>query len=133
MANLLYPKYKEAIVAGTTLTLSAAVVKVCLVDTGAYTYASTHANLSDVPAAARIWTSPALTAKTFTNGTFDAANTTLTAATGVQSEALVLYASGTTSVSSKLVCYIDTGTGLPITPDGTDIVISWNTSGIFAI
>ena len=133
MTNLLYPKYKEAIVAGTTLTLSSAAVKVCLVDTGAYTYASTHANLSDVPAAARIHISPALGSKTFTDGVFDAADTTLTAATGVQSEALVIYRSGTTSVSSQLVAYIDSGSGLPVTPDGTDIVITWNASGIFAI
>ena len=134
MANLLYPLYKENVIAGNDgYSLSAAVVKVILVDTGAYTYAATDQYLSDVAVAARIHTSPALTAKTFTSGTFDAADTTMTAATGVQSEALVLYTSGTSSVSSELICYIDTGTNMPVTPDGTDIVVTWNSSGIFAI
>ena len=135
MTNLLYPLYKENVIAGNDgYSLSAAVVKVVLVDTVAYTYAATDQYLSDVAAGARIHTSPALASKTFTGGTFDAANTTLTAVTaGPAAEALVLYTSTGAEASSELICYIDTGSGLPITPDNTDIVISWNASGIFAI
>ena len=36
--------------------------------------------------------------------------------------------------TSPLVAYIDTGvTGLPVTPNGGDIAVAWNASGIFAL
>lgn len=132
MANAVYPKWKENAIAGN-YSLSAAVVKVLLVDTLSYTYNAAHENLSDISAGARIFTSTALTGKTFTNGTFDAADKTLTAVTGNQSEALVLYTSGTSSTSSELIAFIDSGTNLPVTPNGGDIIVQWNGSGIFSL
>jgi hypothetical protein len=39
-----------------------------------------------------------------------------------------------TESTSALICFLDTGvTGLPVTPNGGDITITWNASGIFAL
>lgn len=133
MANAVYPKFKENILAGNAgYSLSAAVVKVVALST-TYTYAAGHQYLSDISASARVFVSTALATKTFTDGTFDAADKTLTAVTGSQVTSLVLYISGTSSASSELVCYVDTGTSLPVTPNGGDIIVQWNGSGIFTL
>jgi hypothetical protein len=72
--------------------------------------------------------------KTFTNGVFDGTDVTFTAVTGASVEAIVLYIDTGTASTSPLVAYIDTSvTGLPVTPNGGDITITWNGSGIFAL
>ena len=46
----------------------------------------------------------------------------------------VIYIDTGVAGTSRLVAYIDTGvTNLPVTPNGGDITITWNASGIFAI
>jgi hypothetical protein len=35
--------------------------------------------------------------------------------------------------AQRLIAYIDTATGLPVTPSGTNIVVTWHASGIFAL
>ncbi|MEU0937614.1 hypothetical protein [Embleya sp. NPDC005971] len=125
MANSLYPSAKQAFLsAGINLTSDT--VKAVLVDTGAYTYSAAHANLSDVPAPARIATSGALASKTITNGVFDAADVTITGVTGTTVEAIVVYKDTGTASTSSLIAYIDSGTGLPYTPNGADVTISWD-------
>jgi hypothetical protein len=72
--------------------------------------------------------------KTYTNGVFDGADVAFTAVTGNTAEALVLYIDTGVAGTSRLVAYLDTGvTGLPVTPNGGDINLSWNASGIFAL
>jgi hypothetical protein len=72
--------------------------------------------------------------KTFTNGVFDGADVTYTAVTGNSVEALIIYIDTGTAGTSPLVAYIDTGvTNLPVTPNGGNISIVWNASGIFAL
>lgn len=134
MANALYPKYKEALISGGSgVDLSGGTVKVVLLDLADYTYSSSHEFFSDIPAAARV-AEVTLGTKTFTDGVFDAANATLTAVTGDQSEALAIYVDTGVEATSRLVAYIDTGvSGLPVLPNGGDINISWNASGIFAL
>jgi hypothetical protein len=72
--------------------------------------------------------------KTVTNGVFDGADVTYTAVTGNSVEALVIYVDTGTAATSPLVAYIDTGvTGLPVTPNGGNISVTWNASGIFSL
>ena len=134
MANALYPKWKEQLLQFTTNNnLSAGTVKVALVDTGVYTYNAADQFYSSVTAAA-VGTPQTLGTKTFTNGVFDAADVTFTAVTGASVEALVIYIDTGTAATSPLVAYIDTSvTGLPVTPNGGNIAITWNVSGIFAL
>jgi hypothetical protein len=77
--------------------------------------------------------SGALAFPTTTAGVADAEDVTLTAVTGDPSEALIIYQHALTvggtalaETSARLVAYIDTATGLPVTPNGGDVVISWD-------
>ncbi len=133
MANALYPTYKQLIL-GAGLNLTTLNLKVVLVDTGAYTYSAAHDFLDDIAVGARIATSGNLASKTVTSGVFDAADITITAVSGVTVEALVIYNDTGTAATSNLIAYMDTGvTGLPFTPNGGDVTIQWNGSGIFAL
>jgi hypothetical protein len=131
--NAIYPKFKEqALQAG--VNLSSGNIKAVLVDLADYTYSAADEFLSDVAVSARVATSGNLASKTFANGLFDAADATFTAATGDQSEALILYIDTGTAGTSRLIAFFDTGvTGLPVTPNGGDINITWNASGIFQL
>lgn len=134
MANALYPKWKEQLLQFTANNnLSAGTVKVALVDTGIYTYSSTDQFYSSVSSAV-VGTPQTIGSKTFTNGVFDGADVTYTSVTGNSVEALVIYIDTGSAATSPLVAYIDTSvTGLPVTPNGGDIAITWNASGIFAL
>lgn len=134
MANAIYPKWKEQLLQFTTNNnLSSGTVKVALVDTGTYTYSASHQFYSSVSSAV-VGTPQTLGSKTYTSGTFDAADSTFTAVSGASVEALVIYIDTGSSATSPLVAYIDTSvTGLPVTPNGGDIGITWNASGIFTL
>ena len=132
MASVVYPKFKEGILQGTW-NLSSAVVRGVLIDTGTYTYSAAHDFYNDLSGVVAT-ESGALTTKTFTNGTFDADNITFTAATGVNAEAIVLFVDTGNAATDALICYIDSASsGLPVLPNGGDIVIAWNASGIFSL
>lgn len=134
MANALYPKWKEQLLQFTTNNnLSSGTVKAALVDTGVYTYNSADQFYSSVSSAV-VGTPQTIGSKTFTNGVFDGADVTYTAVSGNSVEAIVLYIDTGVAGTSPLVAYIDTSvTGLPVTPNGGDISITWNASGIFAL
>jgi hypothetical protein len=104
-----------------------------LIDTGTYTYNSANQFWSSASAAS-VGTPQTLGSKTFTNGTFDANDVTFTAVTGATVEALIIWIDTLNPATSPLVAYIDTGvTGLPLTPNGGDVAIAWNASGIFTL
>jgi hypothetical protein len=135
MANAIYPKYKEAVMDGlANFYLNDGDVRVILVDLADYTYSTAHDFLDDVPAAARVAVSTALQNTTVTDGLFDADDITLTSVSGDPSEALIIYIHTGTESTSRLVYFGDTSiTGLPITPNGGNITIAWNASGIFQL
>lgn len=126
MANTLYDaarqRFLEAQINWMTDT-----VKVILVDTGAYTpQTSIHQYLADIPVSARIAGPVTLTAKATTGGAADAADVTFTSVSGTSIEAIIIYIDTGTEATSPLIAYIDTATGLPITPNGGDIIITWD-------
>jgi hypothetical protein len=126
LANAIYPKYKEQAM-GAGLNLTSLDVKVVLVDLADYTYSAAHEFLSDVPAAARVATSPNLASKTVTSGVFDAADVTFATVTGDVSEALIIYQDTGVAATSRLIIFLDTGiVNIPITPAGVDIPIVWD-------
>jgi len=134
MANALYPKWKEQLRQFTANNnVSVGTVKVALIDTGTYTYNAADQFYSSASAAA-VGTPQTIGSKTFTNGVFDGADVTYTAVTGASIEALIIWVDTGSNATSPLVAYIDTSvTGLPVTPNGGDITIVWNASGIFAL
>lgn len=132
MANAIYPKWKEAIVQASANSSLGGTVKVALVDTGTYTYSSAHEFYSSVSGV--VGTPATLGTKTFTGGVFDAADVTYTGVSGSSAEALIIYIDTGSSATSRLVAYLDTGwTNLPVTPNGGDITLQFNASGIFAL
>lgn len=133
MANAIYPKYKEALLDATAnVDLKDGTVKVALVDTGVYTYNAAHDFYNDVTGV--VGTPQTITSTTVTNGVFDGNNVTYTTVTGATVEALVIYVDTGNAATSRLVAYIDTSvTGLPVTPNGGDISITWSGAGIFAL
>lgn len=133
MANALFPKWKQALLEFTTNNnLSSGTVKVALVTAG-YTYSSANQYYSSVSSSV-VGTPQTLTSKTFTNGVFDAADVTFTAVSGSQVVSLVIYIDTGSAATSPLVAFLDTGiTNLPVTPNGGDISIQWDGTGIFAL
>lgn len=138
MANALYPLWKQEILKGTSNNLlnsaeGATGVYVALVDTGTYTYSAAHQFYSDLSGI--VGTPQEILTKTQALGVFDGADVTFSAVTGATVEALVIYRKNAgANTTWPLVAYIDTSvTGLPVTPNGGDIGITWNASGIFSL
>lgn len=135
MANALYKKGRQKFLDGS-ISWSSDNIRIVLVDSADYTVDLTnHEFLSDVTIAGRVATSGNLASKTSTSGTADAADVTLSAVSGDQSEAIVIYKDTGTAATSPLIAYIDTATGLPITPNGGDITVQWDdgTNKIFTL
>lgn len=133
MANAIYPLYKQALLDGSSnIDLNDGTVKVALIDTGTYTYSSAHDFYDDLSGV--VGTDQEITTTTVVNGLFDGDNVTFTAVSGNSVEALVIYIDTGVAGTSRLVAYIDTSvSGLPVTPNGGDITITWNASGIFQL
>ena len=125
MANALYDKGREAFLSGD-VSWDADTIKVALVDTAVYTVnLSTHDFYDDVSAGV-VGTPQTLGTKTITAGVADAADVTFTAVSGASCEAIVIYKDTGTPATSQLIAYIDTATNLPVTPNGGDIGITWD-------
>jgi hypothetical protein len=108
-------------------------IKIALIDTGVYTYSSTDEFFSAASSAV-IGTAATLASKTITNGVFDAADVTFTSVTGASVEALIIYKDTGSNATSPLILYIDVAaSGLPVTPNGNNIDVQFNASGIFAL
>lgn len=126
MANTLYDygrqRFLEAQINWMTDT-----IKVLLVDTGTYTpNTSAHQYLSDISATSRIAGPVTLTSKSTTGGAADGADVTFISVSGQSIEAIVIYKDTGSEATSPLIAYIDTATGLPITPNGGDIIVTWD-------
>lgn len=135
MANALYPKFKEALLSQSpSINLSSDTINVALIDTGVYTYNAAH-DFWDDAVAGLVGTAQTLGSKTVTNGVFDAADVTFTSVSGSTVEALIIYKSTGVNSTSPLIAYIDTATGLPVTPNGGNISITWDSGAnkIFAL
>jgi activator of HSP90 ATPase len=135
MANAIYPLYKQSLLAGdanadldNNTTTDGPFV--ALVDTGVYTYNAAHQFYSSLSGI--VGTDQRITSPTVVNGLFDGGDLTFTAVSGNSVEALVIYRKNSgANTTWRLVAYIDTGvTGLPVTPNGGDITVTWNASGI---
>lgn len=129
MADAIYPKFLEALLdASSNVDLNDGTVKVALIDTGTYSYSSAHDFYDDVSGV--VGTPQTIANTTVTNGLFDGDDVTFSALSGDTVEALIIYIDTGTPGTSRLVAYIDSYTGLPLTPSGTDVDIAWDASGI---
>jgi hypothetical protein len=126
MASSLYGKGRERFLTGD-IAWDTHDIRAVLIDTGNYTVdIDVDEYHSDLPPAAIVATSSNLTAKTTTLGVADAANVTFSTVSGNTVEAIVIYRWTGTSSNSPLIAYIDSGTNLPLTPNGGDITVAWD-------
>jgi hypothetical protein len=139
MANAVYPLYKQSVMTetdtnnGLTGTGTSAVNTVLITTSSGYVYSAAHqfySSLTNLVGSAVAVTTPAVT-----NGTFTADNATFTSVSGTVVGALVQYRQNTgANTTWRLVLYLDTSvTGLPVTPNGGNIVVTWNASGVFTL
>lgn len=126
--HVLYDKGRQAF-ATKLIDLSADTIKVVLVNIAGGHYAVDTANdqfLSAIASGDRIATTAALTSKTTTAGVFSADNTVFSAVpAGPAGGAIVIYQDTGVAGTSRLIAYIDDYLGLPVTPNGQDINITW--------
>ena len=138
MANAIYPEYKQGLLeAAANVSLNVDTTTdgpfVSLVDTGTYTFSAAHDFFNDITGV--VGTDQRITAPTVADGTLDGTDLTYTAVSGATVEALVIYRHNSgANTTWRLVAYIDTSvTGLPVTPNGGNITVTWNASGIFTL
>lgn len=124
MANALYDKGREGFLDGT-IDWDTNQINVALVSSAYVVNLATHDFWDDVSANV-VGTPQALTGKTVTAGVADASDVTFTAVTGSQVNYLVIYQHNASPAAARLIAYIDTGTGLPVTPNGGDIIVVWD-------
>lgn len=128
MADTVYAQLPQFYMNGGTLNLASANIKFVLVDTNDYTpNFDTDEFLDDIPAGAQVALSPNLTGVTVVNGVLDAADPTIAAVTGDESEAVVAFVDTGTPATSRLISFHD---GFTFIPQGNDLLIQINASGI---
>jgi len=126
MSNTLYDKGRQRFLEAQINWLTDT-VKCLLVDTANYTpNFTTHEFFADVGVSARVTTPVTLVGKATDGGAADASDVTFTSVSGPSIEAIVIYKDTGTEATSPLIAYIDTATGLPITPNGGDIIVTWD-------
>lgn len=123
MATGLYDKGREGFLDGS-IDWDSNNIKCALVTSGYTANLATHDFLDDVTNIQA--TSGNLASKTVTAGVADAADVTFTAVSGSACNAIVIYQDTGVAATSRLIAYIDSGTGLPVTPNGGDITIQWD-------
>ena len=147
MANSIYYAFLNGILGAHAtrvdmgVTAGGDTIKIALIDEGAAAGAcdETVDDFWDDQSSGLIGTAYTLINKTrgtVAAGVFD--NTidpapAFTAVSGATVEALCLFKDTGTPSTSNLICYWDTGTGLPLTPNGGDVNVTFNASGIFKV
>jgi len=137
MANALYVSFRNGVLGShaTYVDMDADTIKAVLIDHGTDTPNTTTDDFyNDISAGIVGSLSSALTTKTIGTvaaGVFDADNVTFTAVSGASVESVNLLKDTGVTSTSNLIAYWDTGTGLPVTPNGGDITVTWNASGLF--
>jgi hypothetical protein len=125
-SNTLYDKGRQRF-ATAALNWTSDTIKICLGDSGAYTINSaTHEYLTDVSGVAIIAAAVTLTSTSATGGACDGSDVTFSSVSGTSIEFILVYKDTGTGSTSPLIAYIDTATGLPITPNGGDIIVTWD-------
>jgi hypothetical protein len=135
MPNALYDTGRNAFLLGD-IAWDTADIRGVLIDTALYTVdLANHDFLNDIPVGARVGTATALAGRTGVAGVADANDLTFNNVSGATVEAMAIYLHTGTESTSQLIAYIDTATGLPVTPGGGDIVILWDngTNKIFKL
>lgn len=137
MANALFVEYRNSILGAPTHSvpdMNTDDIKAVLMDHGVDTpVPATDQDLADISTGV-IATSGAMSTPTIgvvAAGVFDCDNFAFTTVTGASCESLVWYKDSGVAGTSPLILYIDTATGLPVTPNGADINVTLDVAGLY--
>lgn len=126
MANSLYTAARQAFLT-QGIHWENDVIKVMLIGNNYSPDYDRHANLSDIGTTYRMTVPVTLENKQTAGGAADADDVTFTSVGGTTSiTAILIYKDTGSESTSTLIAYIDAATGLPITPNGGDIIITWD-------
>jgi hypothetical protein len=123
--NALYDKGRNAFLEGGINWISDT-IKAALVDLN-YTPDLANDQFWSTPAAHVVGTPQVIGSAAAAAGVANGGAVTFTAVTGNQVKYLVIYKDTGTAGTSPLIACIDTATGLPVTPNGGNINVSWDT------
>lgn len=132
MANALWTPGREGFLLGE-IDWDTAVIKCSLVR--GYTFSAAHKFVSELTGAGgTLVATQTLASKTGTGGTADAADVTFPAVgAGASITGIAIYQASAVgggadvaASAQRLIDWIDTATGLPVTPNGGDIVVAWD-------
>lgn len=126
MANALFDPGREGFLDGS-IDWDTDVIKNALVR--GYAFVAGHKFVSDIIGAGGVFVqrSSAMASKTVAAGVADAADTThTTVAAGAPITCVIIFKDTGVDATSRVIAFIDTATGLPVTPNGGDIVLQWD-------
>lgn len=126
MTNALYDAGRQGFLDGS-IDWDTNTIKLMFIDEADDTIdLATDDNLDDRAVASRVATSGAFTSPTTTAGVADAADVTVNTVSGDQFESIDIFKDTGVESTSRLICNIDTATGLPLTPNGGNITVAWD-------
>lgn len=134
MANVIYPAAKQALLTPGLNLLTADIRLIGVTVTSGstnYTYSAAHDFLDDVASGTIFAPAVALSGKAIAAGVLTASPLVfpLLAISGAKKiDALIMYIHNATASLAALLAYIDTATGLPATPTGQDVTITWTSN-----
>lgn len=124
MANALYDKGREKFLTGV-INASADTLKCALIkDTYAPTLGSDE--FFSTLSSHVVGTPQTLTSKTVTGGVLDAADVTFSAVPTAAVKYCAIYKDTGSAATSPLIALFDTAAGLPVSTNGGDIIIAWD-------
>jgi len=135
MTNTVYDLYKQSLLAGDTnadldndTTTDGPFC--ALSNTAGNTAHQFYSSLTGL-----VGTDQRIATPTVALGVFDGSDLTYTAVSGSVVNVLIIYRKNSgANTTWRLVCFIDSSvTGLPVTPNGGNITVTWNASGIFKL
>lgn len=132
MANSMYSKGRELFLEAGCNALTDT-VKVSLVSTSYTPNLATDQFYNIISGGAIVAAGVALSSRSGAAGTLSAGNILFTSVSGSTASYIPLYKDTGTSSTSPLLGLIDTGTGLPVTPNGGDITVAWAGGQIFTL
>jgi len=139
VANTLYTNYAHKVLGLATAAhalpdMDSAAIYAALTDHGTLTpLPATHQDYADI-AAGTVGTPVVMTGPAIATGALDYDNFTWLAVAGASCESINWYDFATAAAAtSPLILYMDTATGMPVTPTGANIVCTVAAAGLLVL
>jgi len=140
LATVIHDDFLDAMLGNPThsvIDFNADNIDVSLLDeTDSGTITASFVDYDEVDTATVVATTDlaSITIGTVATGALDAADTTFSTVTGDAADFLLLWKnSGTPATSPLAITWDSATTGLPVTPNGGDITVTWNASGLITL